>query len=813
MIIKALKPILLIGILSTLNLQASSNITIDEIVVNGNRKINTQAILAKLCFAKGDSLEKCKKTANASLKNIASMRYFVDGKTSLSMQPGKDSTHKKIVISVEEKQLLAGYEFEGNSHIIAKKLLPSLNIDNFVAIDEDDVTRMCREIERQYKKENFLSAKATAKIEPEGTESIKVVFQIEEGSKTKVLKINFVGCKKIPEHKLRNALKTKEDWLLAGLNNAGKFDKDLVEHDKRVIEEIYKNHGFLQASVSEVQIKKASNDKDLELTFCIEEGREFIVNKIGIPYDDEFNPLKIEYAILLKEGEPYSVAAVRETEQRLESVFGEEGYVFVNLYPEIIPDNATNTVTVNFKVDKGERCQINEIEITGNKVTRDYVIRREILVQEGQLANKTLMELSRQRVEYLDYFDHNSVEWKIHKIDDGKVNLELVVKEKQSGKAGLSLNYTPGAGGKTAAALICDVSKRNVLGSGVDVGCGIQGDVSSIKNAFIDIENPYLFDKNLNFGTRAYMNKTDFEGLDPIEDSVGIASSLGFTSSLLGKRFRASGEFGLESVGYTMPPLDAANQSLLKSSGISAAKSFLTYKKDWFTGGNFVRTGIKLEFDQLNYSVNPTKGWKAQWTNTLALSSASVSKEDADRVTGHSMFKTELDARFYWPLIGHNKLVFSARSRLGFAIPLGKSSKTPIIQKELFHVGGLHTVRGFKWGEAGPSFKLGEFNTPIGSKSMFVTNFELTAPVGNSSQAPHAFVFYDFGAGWSAQTLNLQQAELNFIDNNKFALRHSVGFGIKLTAPTPIRIDYGYKLNRKGGESVAELHLTMNVPF
>jgi outer membrane protein insertion porin family len=744
------------------------------------------------------------------------MGYFTDESIAFTVLPGKDAAHAKILVELEEKKLISGYEFTGNSQIPAKKLKSGLNIDELIAVDKDDLARMCRQIERLYKKENYLSAKATATLEGDGPESVKVAFVIEEGPKTKVLKVTFIGCKNISEYKLRNMLATKEDWLLAPLDNSGKFDKDLIERDKRLIEQMYKDQGFLQAGVSEVRIKRADNGTDLEITFCIEEGNLYTVNRLGIPYDDEFNALKIERAITLREEQPYSLSEVRESLSRLEATFGEEGYIFANVYPEILPNHDKRTVDVIFKVDKGERCYINEIEITGNKVTKDYVIRRELLLQEGQLANKSLMERSRLQIEYLDYFERGSIDWRVHKVDDGRVNLELVVKEKKSGSASLALNYSPNAGGKTRPAIQFDLNKRNVLGSGIDIGCGLQVSDGAIKNAFVDFQNPYLFDQDLNFACRGYINKVDFgaDGLDPIEDTIGAASNIGFAPIVFGRRLRVIGELGLESVDYKIPSIAASRKDIASNGRLSIEQVFARYKEDLFTGGDFVWLGGKFILDRLNYSINPTKGWKVELRNKLALSGLSDSHPLASRVQGHSMLKCELDSSFYWPLIGPDKLVFSARSRLGFAEPLGNSRKTPIIHKELFNVGGVHTVRGFKWGEVGPAFKLGDSRPiPVGGKRMFVANFELAAPVGSSPQAPYIFAFYDFGAGWNSQKLNLTQDQTKFIENDKMGMRHSFGCGIKFSMPYPIRVDYGYKLNRKGGEDPSELHITMNVPF
>lgn len=808
---------------SATNLSDKSDKIIEEIIVSGNRKINEKSIISKLLFKEGDSLKLLSKKSSDSLKRVAFMGYFSEGSLKLKTQAGSSSDKVKVVIELDEKKLLSGYEFEGNTNVGVKKLRNSLELDSVVAVDADDIERMCRQIEKVYRKENYLAAKASGTLVADGPESVKILFSIEEGQKTKVLRVKFVGCKKILERKLRDVLATREDWILSAVDGAGKYDKDMVERDKHVIEQFYQDHGYLNVAVPEVKIEKASNNKDLEITFYIEEGELYTVSSIGVPYDSEFNAELTEQAILIKEGQPYSLSALKDSMSRLEYVFGESGYIFLTVYPEIIPDHKTCTVKVNFNVEKGNRYKINDIEITGNKVTRDFVIRRELLIHEGMPAVKRLMDRSRERVEYLDYFERGSVDWKIHKIDDEKVNLELIVKEKKNGQASVSLNYDQNTGGKSTPAVVFDAHKRNFKGIGWDVGGGLQIGEGAIKLAFLDFENPYLFDRDVTFGCRSYVSRVDFDCFDPTEETIGAVTSVGFGLNTFGQRLRFTGEVGLESVDYKIP----SNDHIFDKSGnfigglstlaSSENMAFRRYKNDFFTGGDYAWFGGKVSLDNLNYRVNPTKGWSLELRDKVALSGFGSSGSTDSRIEGHSMFKLELDAAFYWPIIDKSdRLVFSVKSRLGIAEPLFDSRKMPIIHKELFKVGGVHSMRGFRWGEAGPLFKTDKdsWPIPIGAKRMFVTNFELSTPLCGGANAPIGFLFYDLGAGWNAQRINLTSNEVDsYVVNDKFSLRHAVGVGVKFSAPYPIRIDYGYKLNRRGGEAASDLSISMNVPF
>jgi outer membrane protein insertion porin family len=221
--------------------------------------------------------------------------------------------------------------------------------------------------------------------------------------------------------------------------------------------------------------------------------------------------------------------------------------------------------------------------------------------------------------------------------------------------------------------------------------------------------------------------------------------------------------------------------------------------KRTFQTGTLKWLGLDLIKDTRNHQVYPNKGYKI----TLA---TKVAPPTINRQ--FSLLKAELEMSHYTALIGEDWLVLALHAKGGRISSL--SDNTIIPYKELFHMGGQSTVRGFTWGGVGPAWK--RTGDPLGGRNAVLFNTELIFPlIPDYSMKGH--VFYDAGAGWDTPKSDLSDAQKALIMRDKFTLRHSVGLGLNLVKPMPAKIDWGFKLDRKPGETGQEFHLSMNYAF
>jgi outer membrane protein insertion porin family len=290
-----------------------------------------------------------------------------------------------------------------------------------------------------------------------------------------------------------------------------------------------------------------------------------------------------------------------------------------------------------------------------------------------------------------------------------------------------------------------------------------------------------------------------------MERTIGACGKVGFALFPKSTQIKTIMEAGAEDILFS--------DFSFREQELNSFKDYI--KEEKFRSGLMGWIGYSLIKDARNHELYPTEGYKAEFNQRLVFPLTS---------TEFSMAKTELTGHYFFPLLPKGKLTFGMHGKLGIIGQL--SNDKPIPYKELYHVGGPGSLRGFRWGEAGPFFAPSEL--PVGAKNMALLSLELTTPLGGSAydmSTPRGYVFYDIGGGWntpkpknSIMTSILEEhgaKKISDIFHDNFHLRHTIGFGLKLSAPTPITVEWGYKLDRKAlsSERPSEMHISMNLPF
>ena len=803
---KNIAVVLLFSIYALPNLDAETQNKINKIEIFGNNHVKKYLIINKLPWRAGENFDESK--SPIAINNIYALGYFKQVKIE-----EEELKHNKVnlFVTVEEKDLLASLEFQGNKTISSDKIKKELALEKLMAIDDEMMQKISAGIKKLYADESFHNLSIDAKIIPDPTIPKKscAKFVIDEGIRSVVVSVNFVGNHKISDRKLRKMISTREEWLLAFLDDAGKYKKDDLEIDKHRIEYLYKDLGYLTASVPKVDIDFSQEDKKIKVTFYIKEGDQFTISKINPVTDDEVTESEQRDYILLEENKPYCQSKMIETITNLKDLWGRLGYINADVYPQVIPDENTKTVEINFDVEKGKKFYVNRIDITGNIYTRDKVIRRQIDLEEGDLITTKKLNTSQANVEYLSYFERGGVNWKIHRLAQDKANLEMNIKETKTGSANIGLTYgSDRFNPQPSVKVRGSVDKKNVFGLGFDVGGTIQASRHHIQNIEGNFFDPAIFDSDTSvFGT-LYKRWEEYEqwtnvNVMPKEKTTGGSARFGFFIPQLDKRLQFLTELGIESISNNNPRAkDAIFEPIVRQK---------------FQAGTLAWLCFDLIKDTRNHKVYPNSGYKTILHTKLA--PPAVNEE-------YSFLKAEIEGSWYTPLIGDDNLVLGVHAKFGVVEPVGgtyyitqvedgvttKVEKRKIIPyKELFNMGGQDTVRGFVWGSIGPAWVT---NDPLGSKYMLQFNAELIFPlIPDYSMKGH--FFYDAGAGWNTPKDAITAQDRQYIKRDNFKLRHAVGFGLNLTQPVPAKIDWGYKLDRDkaAGESPSEFHISMNYAF
>lgn len=785
--------------------------TISKIGIVGNKKyIGDNAIRHRLSFVKGQKFDK--EEVARSVRRLIALNDISNAQVH---KADEGNGTIALIVEVFEKTGLSGYEIQGNYALTLKKILNASGLDSMKTIDEVDQSLIIQKIRKLYRKENYSSASVRTELVSERDGRVHLNVIIDEGPCTRVRHVNFKGCQAIPEYRVRAGLFTREDWIGSFSDGSGKYDKEEIERDKKRIESFYQDQGYAAISVTDVFVDERDDGQDIRVTFTVKEGPLFHVRYITLPSDDEFPEHRFLRALALREGDVYSREKLFSTITHFQYVMGEKGYVEADIYPEVLPDNEKEVIDIKFHMEKGHKFYINRINITGNKSTRDWVIRREIGLEEGELASKARMDQARDSVEYLGYFERGSVTWKKHRVSPDTMDLELNVKEGRTGSGNIGIAFG-GTAATTASSLKlnADLNKRNLMGKGWDVGMIAQFGTLKFQKLNFDFQNAHLNDTNILFGVSGFYDKSEYDQIAsrpdiyPLEEKVGAIATLGTYISSLGLRAQLRGTIGFHDLQY-----DTDRRAKFLASFDGRATQDLMDSK--FSDGKLLWLEASFIDDRRNHRMNPSRGWRLEMKSKYAIPGLN---------NDYSLLKAEGDLSWHTPLLPNDKLVLSLQGRSGIMASLDTSK--PIPYNELYHIGGAGTVRGFKWDGAGPQL----IKSPtaggnsrqrygLGAQKMTMATAELSVPIGSDEQAPRAYLFYDMGSGWNTpdNLIDSEAIENNgfFVWQNGFHLRHTVGVGFKMSMPYPVKIDWGYKLNRDSSvsERPAELSISMNVPL
>lgn len=768
--------------------------TIRSITVQGNYLVSHETIMSKVPYAVGEPF-KAHKSADM-IRLLFDLGYFKN--IQLFMEEISD-TQVDLIIVVDEKKRLEKVVLENNKHLSYDEIEKKLKISEILTIDEQALENLVFQIQKLYGEKDYHNVTIQKHLEAVDEHTVRAHISIEEGKRTHVKRVFFKGNNVINESALRALTFTREDWLLGFLDKAGSYQKEALDFDKYTIENYYQNNGFLAATVTDILTEKDPDPKshDVFVTFVIDEGDLYHVSSVKAPGNDIFSQEELLSVIPIRPGELYSKEKIRTTMETLRILWGEKGYIYAEIEPSVIPNLEEKSVEIEFHSALGDKVFVNRINIQGNKKTRDYVLRRLIRFNEGELLTSSKLEFAKNAAEATGFFDpKNGVNWKIVRLDEDKADLNLILKERPTGR----FNAQIGFGGSdtniqsptTSFNVGINLADINALGTGISYNFSLNYSAQDSSFNF-DLFSPWIFNRPIGIGTNIVLRRLTYEEFRQVTQKP--------TESIFG----GSGilRFLIPQLNFTNGQLEVGGQKIqynkiqpaIIGGPADANQVFQNVLDNLFISGNLIWINMSLTQDFRNNPAFPSRGY--QW---LASTRFGVPHHKGD----FGFVKLEADAQWLTPLINEYDLILKLHAFLGLT-HIFPSCTVPY--KELFHIGGPATVRGFEFGQIGPQF----FGNSLGGKKAFVVNAELFFPV-TADQSIKGVLFYDGGAGWDTPNPLLAEP---YITNNKFDFRHAIGFGVRITQPTPVRIDVGFKLDRRkrAGEPASRVHFGMNQEF
>jgi outer membrane protein insertion porin family len=586
---------------------AQTSQTVDQIRVIGNRRIPKETILARLFTHPGDTYDPV--SIERDFNSLWNTGYFED------LRIEREDTEKGVVLNVfvRERPTIREIIYKGNNSVSTSDILDRFKKEKVGLSVEGqfDPTKIARAeaVLRQILAEHghqFAIIKPDVKTIPPA--SVQVIFNIKEGPVVKVGEIHFTGNQHLSGLYLRRSMKNLKPigipYSIVFENLFAKtYDASKLEEDTERVRQAYRDKGYSNAAVEEPQTQirdegglnwftfRPNRGKRIDILMPIEEGGRYRLGNIVFTGNKAVtNARALRATFVIKDGEWFNATAISKGLDNLKKAYGQLGYINFGAIPKLSYDEQKKTVSLNIDIDEGKPFYVSRIEFEGNTITRDRVIRRELLLEEGQVYNSQLWEYSLLRLNQLEYFDQLKVDQdsEAHQNPEaGTVDLLLKVKEK--GKNSIGLNG--GVSGLSGAFLGVNYQTNNFLGLGETLS--VQGNLGNVSRQFLfGFSQPYIRNRPINVGFQIFNNKQDFNAAKNYQASTGQSANLSAAQQSLTQNYNQASTGLNFSVSYPLKRHAFQRLGFTYSLTKSTISAFSTASQTFFQTISF-RSGIQ----------------------------------------------------------------------------------------------------------------------------------------------------------------------------------------------------------------------------
>ena len=488
---------------------------IRTIQVQGNQRVEANTVASYLLFAPGDPYTD--ERVDLSLKTLYATGLFAD----VQIEPTEGGN---VLITVVENPIINRVIFEGNKSLKTDKITDEIEAEPRAIFSRASVQADVQRIVELYRQSGRFGAIVEPKVVQQAQNRVDLVFEITEGPKTGVSRINFIGNTEFSDGTLRDEIATAESKWYNIFESNDNYDPGRLEFDREQLRTFYTNRGFADFRVISAVAELTPDQEDFYITFTVDEGEEYRWGDLSV--ESEISDLDqdfLENLIDVESGDLYRAADIEEIIDALNFAAGTSGYAFVDIQPDVRFNRDDQTADLVFRIIEGPRVYIERIDIVGNTTTLDYVIRRELELAEGDAFNRVLLDRSRRRVRALRFFEEVEIE-EVEGSTPDRAVVQVKVTEQPTGE----LNFS--AGFSSADNFLVDFSiiQRNLRGRGQQAQFVIR---ASSRRREIDIRftEPRFLGRNLAAGVEVFdftfdlLRETGFR-----QQRRGGALSLGF---------------------------------------------------------------------------------------------------------------------------------------------------------------------------------------------------------------------------------------------------------------------------------------------
>ena len=732
------------GVVTLASVTDAQAAVVKRIDVRGASRIGADAVRSNITIEPGKNFSPA--DVDESVRQLYSTGYFSDVRIGVS--------GSSLVVTVSENQIVNQVVFNGNHKIKDDKLAGVVQTRPQGAFNDATIQADIDAIKQAYAAIGRSEVTVTTQTAAVGEGRVNLAFVINEGERTKISAINFVGNQAYSNGRLAAVINTKRSNFLSFLTRKDVYSDEKLRADEEALRQFYFNHGYPDFRVVSSDATLNPETNEYQLTFTVEEGARYTFGDVNVESTvDGISGEELKGLVESRTGDTYKAKDVQKTMEAISKRVANAGYPFARVTPRGNRNFSNNTIAVDYLVDQGERAYVERIEIRGNTRTRDYVIRREFDMSEGDAFNQEMITRAKRRLDALGYFSSVSISTAPGSAAD-RVVVIVDVQDQPTGSFGIGAGYA--TGNKGGFILEASVEEKNFLGRGQYIRVAAGGGADNARNYSVSFTEPYFLGYRLAAGFDIYRNTTSGEDYYDYSETgftlrvtAPITEDLATTFRYNYRRYEYEGR-GDYTVGDN---LSAPYRALVNGSPWASSSVSQT-----------------LTYNTLDDATLPHEGIFATITHEFA------------GLGGDSEFyKISGRARVFYTVSDEADIIASLAVGGGYVVPTNDTLNV----FDQFMIGGKQ-IRGFKSTGIGPRMANGD---PLGGTTYFNASAEASFPMPGIPQdiGLRGALFADAGTLFGNKVDPLGQA----VNGTDASLRASVGASIIWASPFgPLRFDY-----------------------
>ncbi|MBC2773784.1 outer membrane protein assembly factor BamA [Rhizobium sp. AQ_MP] len=750
---------------------AAEAAVVQRVDVRGAQRVGPEAVRSNLSIQPGRTFSNA--DIDESVKRLYATGFFSDVRIAVS--------GGTLVVTVVENQLINQVVFNGNRKIKDDKLQAIVQTRAQGPYSDSLISADIQRIREAYSAIGRSDVEVTTQVVPVAEGRVNLAFVINEGERTKITSINFVGNNAYSDGRLAAVLQTKESGILSFLTRKDVYNEDKLRADEEALRQFYYNHGYADFRVisSEAVLNEAGNEYTINIT--VDEGQRYRFGAVSVESTVEgIDGAELEGLLETREGQTYSARDIQKSMEAISRRVSSAGYPFARVVPRGDRNFETNTIGVTYLVDQGERAYVERIEVRGNTRTRDYVIRREFDISEGDAFNQETISRAKRRLEALGFFSSVNISTQAGSSPD-RVVVIVDVQDQPTGSFGIGAGYSVGGGG---VVLEASVEEKNFLGRGQFIRIAAGGGFDETQTYNFSFTEPYFLGYRLAAGFDVFKSTTSANSNYKYEEQGATVRVTAPITEDLATTLR-----------YTYKEIDYINNGAFGPNGVAGGGDDRVAQPyiDAIRGSTWKQSilGHSLVYNTVDDRQNPHEGIYASFTHEYA------------GLGGDSeYYKAFVRARVFYTLSDEFDIVGSLAGSAGHVVALGDNLNV----FDQFKIGGRE-VRGFDNSGIGPRLS----GDALGGTTYFTASAEATFPLPAVPEdlGFRGAVFADAGTLYGSDLRNQ-----GGVIGTDMSLRASVGAGVIWNSPFgALRVDYAVPVAKESFDKTQEFRFSMANQF